>query len=270
MLVLCGCYSNLKKVDAPLKLYVFDCGRLNFDSVEAFGVSDDETAVRDLVVPCYVIEHEKGRLLWEGGLASSVKEAGGWKEMLGGWRMRLDRTFAEQIAAIGLSMRDFDYASFSHFHLDHVGVANELEGTTLIIQRAEYENAFADSVTTPGFEPSLYDRFGASNTFVIDGEYEVFGDASVRLIPAPGHTAGHQVLYLDLARTGPVVLSGDLHILRAGREGKRVPPISADSAKAAESIDRIEAFLDSSGAELWIGHDVARFDQLLKPPEYNW
>ncbi len=113
-------------------------------------------------------------------------------------------------------------------------------------------------------------RFGESNTIVIDGEYEVFCDASVRLIPAPGHTAGHQVLYVDLVQTGSVVLSGGLHVLRVGRDGQRVPPFNADSAKTAEAIYRIEAFIDASESELWIGHELARFNQLLKPPEYNW
>ncbi|NNE36446.1 MAG: N-acyl homoserine lactonase family protein [Rhodothermales bacterium] len=268
-LLLAGCQSS-PEVDASLKVYVFDCGRMNFDSVEAFGVSDHETDVRDLIAPCYVVEHNKGRLLWEGGLASSLVDVAGWQEMEGGWRMQLDSTFAQQLSVIDLSVGDFDYVSFSHFHFDHVGIANELEGAKLIIPRAEYDDAFADVVTTPGFEPSLYDRFGGPNTIVIDGEYDVFGDARVRLLPAPGHTAGHQVLFLDLAQTGPVVLSGDLHILRVGQEGKRVPTFSADSAQTAESMDRIEAFLDSTGADLWLGHDVARYDQLLKPPQYNW
>jgi hypothetical protein len=46
---------------SPLKLYVFDCGRIQFDSVAMFGVQDDETDVRELIVPRYVIEHELAR-----------------------------------------------------------------------------------------------------------------------------------------------------------------------------------------------------------------
>ena len=64
-LIFAGCNSN-PKVKAPLKLYVFECGRLNYASIKPFGITDNETEVRELIVPCYIIEHEKGRLLWEG------------------------------------------------------------------------------------------------------------------------------------------------------------------------------------------------------------
>ena len=42
----------------------------------------------------------------------------------------------------------------------------------------------------------------------IDGDYDVFGDGSVVLLSTPGHTPGHQSLYVKLARTGGVVVSG--------------------------------------------------------------
>ncbi len=267
-LMLVGCGSNPSSV-TPLKLYVFDCGRLNFDSLEPYGIADDETDVRDLIVPCYVIDHQKGRLLWEGGLPSRLAEADGWQEMDGGWRMRLDRTFEEQLIELGLSMNDFDYMSFSHFHFDHVGVANEVEGAKLIIQRREYDNAFADPVTTPGFSPELYSDIEESEIIIIDGEHDVFGDGRVRLISAPGHTAGHQVLYLDLPKTGPVVLSGDLYVFHISRETRKTPTFHSDATQTLESRRRIEAYLEETGAELWIGHELDRFHRLKKPPEYH-
>lgn len=52
--------SNLAVAD--LKLYVFECGHLSFDDITRFGLSNDDTSVRQLFVPCYLIEHEAGRL----------------------------------------------------------------------------------------------------------------------------------------------------------------------------------------------------------------
>jgi len=147
--------------------------------------------------------------------------------------------------------------------------ANQLTGAQLIIQKAQYETAFADTVTTPGFSPELYDQFTTSEMLIVDGEHDVFGDGRVRLIPAPGHTLGHQVLFVDLAETGPVVLSGDLHILRFGHENRRVPSFNADSTQSVESMERIDAFLEESGSALWIGHELARFNELKKPPLYQ-
>ena len=61
-----GCARN---DDGPdLKLYVFDCGLIGFSDISMFSLSNDETPVRELFVPCYLIEHPEGRLVWDAGL----------------------------------------------------------------------------------------------------------------------------------------------------------------------------------------------------------
>ncbi|RKZ49840.1 MAG: N-acyl homoserine lactonase family protein [Candidatus Parabeggiatoa sp. nov. 3] len=271
-LALCASYAGAE-TQAPttkpqIKLYVFDCGILNYDddTLKFFSVSASETTVRDLFVPCYVIEHKQGRLLWEGGLPSnSLTGAYGWQENKG-WRMRLDKTFQEQLAQIGLGMDDFDYMAFSHLHFDHIGVANEVKGGTLLIQKDEYDAAFAEKVTVPAFKPELYNKLEQADKVILNGEHDVFGDGRVRLIPAPGHTPGHQVLFLDLNETGPIVLSGDLYHFRLSRERKLVPIFNVDKEKSLNSIEHIEQFLKESGAELWIEHELAQYEQIKKMP----
>ncbi|MEC8074563.1 MAG: hypothetical protein VX122_00310, partial [Pseudomonadota bacterium] len=58
--------------DASVQLYVFNCGDFRFPSVANFSIGDDETTVRELVVPCYIINHPRGTLLWDGGLPSAI------------------------------------------------------------------------------------------------------------------------------------------------------------------------------------------------------
>lgn len=267
MVILCIGSAEVR-AQAPVQLYVFDCGRLHFENLELFGISNDETDVRELAVPCYVVEHERGRLLWEGGLPSRVADSAGWQGE--GMRMRLDRTLADQLAEMDLAMDDFDYVAFSHMHFDHAGAANEVEGATHLIQRAEYETAFADSATAVsfGFDPWLWEDLRDARTTVLEGTHDVFGDGRVRLLPAPGHTPGHQVLFLDLVETGPIVLSGDLYHFRLSRQDGRVPTVNFDREQTLRSMERIEAFIDEVGAELWIEHDLARFRKLRKAPSF--
>jgi len=309
-LVLCGSYAVAEiqppNTQSQLKLYVFDCGRLNYDddTLKFFGISASETTVRDLFVPCYVIEHQKGRLLWEGGLPLSKSKAGtyqskeeglpsskskagayqskegglpsskskagtyGWQEKKG-WRMRLDKTFQEQLVQIGMDMDDFDYMAFSHMHFDHVGIANDVKGAKLLIQKDEYDAAFAEKITVPAFDPKLYGNLRHADKVVLNGEHDVFGDGRVRLIPAPGHTPGHQVLFLDLKETGPIVLSGDLCHFKISWKKKLVPTFNTDKEKSLKSMERIEKFLKDTGAELWIEHELARYEQLKKVPLYH-
>lgn len=251
---------------SDVKLRVFDCGRIRFDSIEAFSIDDDETEVRELVVPCYVIEHQSGRMLWDGGLPSNTADAKGWNGE--GMQVRLDLPLADQLSEIGLHMGSFDYVAFSHMHFDHVGVANELGRGTLIIQKPEYEGAFFEPVTVPGADPSLYDRLIDFEHTIVDGDHDVFGDGRVVIMAAPGHTPGHQVLFIDLQNYGPIVLSGDLYHFALSRKERRVPSFNFDADETLESMDRVETFIKQVGAELWIEHELAWFDQLRKSPLY--
>ena len=253
-----------------LRLYEFDCGRLYYDSPEAagFGVDDDATEVRELFVPCYLVEHPEGRLLWDGGLPSEIAEKEGWHEFEG-WKYRLDRTLADQLADIGLAFDSIAYAAFSHMHFDHVGVANDVTSPTLLIQRPEYEAAFAEEVTTPGFDPSLYEELREREWEVLDGDHDVFGDGRVRILSLPGHTPGHQALFVNLALTGPVVLSGDQYHFRISRAQRIVPDWNVDRDATFASMDRLEAFLADSGAKLWIEHDLARFREGIPAAGYH-
>jgi len=249
-----------------LKLFVFNCGGIRFDTITAFSVNDDETDIRELAVPCYVIEHDRGRLLWDGGLPSITATREGWQGE--GMALRLDRTLANQLADVDLDMSSFDFMAFSHMHFDHVGIANEISGATLLIQQTEYAAGFADPVEIPGADPALYDKLADAEKLILNGDHDVFGDGRVRIISAPGHTPGHQVLFLDLAETGPIVLSGDLYHFAISREQQRVPAFNYDAEATKSSMQRVEQFIAEKGAVLWIQHELALFEQLDKAPLY--
>lgn len=250
---------------AALKLYVFECGRLTFDDVTRFSIANDETDVRELVVPCYVVEHPAGRMLWDGGLPSAYVAADARPE-----NARLDRTLADQLAALdlGFDLTTLDYVAFSHLHYDHIGVANEVAGATWLVQRPEYDAMFVAPDTVPSARPELYENLRHAETVILDGDHDVFGDGRVRILSAPGHTPGHQVLFLDLAETGPLVLSGDLYHFRVSREQRRVPTFNFDAEMTLASMEKVEAFVAEAGATFWIEHDYELFRQLDTAPAY--
>lgn len=253
--------------DPDLRLYLFDCGQLLFDSVESYGLSDEETDIRELAAPCYLIEHESGRLLWDAGLPPYLK-SDEWMEIEGfpGSYARMSRMLESQLSDLDLTWQDIDYAAFSHTHFDHMGAANELKDATIIMQQSEYAAAFADTVTATGFVPSTYEQLKDSEFKIIDGDYDVFGDGSVRVLSTPGHTPGHQSLFIDLAEYGPLLLSGDLYHFRFNREHRRYPVFNSDGAATLESIDKVEQFIEETGATLWIQHDLELFRELKKAP----
>ena len=58
--------------------------------------------------------------------------------------------------------------------------------------------------------PTFFDKIKASKTISLDkDDYDVFGDGKVIIKAAPGHSPGHQVLVLNLASAGRIMMSDD-------------------------------------------------------------
>ncbi len=252
--------------DADVRLYVFDCGLIGAADISMFNVSNEETPVRELFVPCYLIEHPEGRMIWDAGLPLAMAGAGRVEEP-GGVYMTYERSFIDQLSDMGVTPADVDLVAFSHMHYDHVGAANAFTESTLLIQDAEYDAAFVD-VTNPVFQPDLYRDLEGSDKQILSGDHDVFGDGSVVIISAPGHTPGHQALLLRLANTGPLILSGDLYHFQMSRKLRRAPTFNTDADETFRSMDKVEALIETEGATLWIEHEKALADTLNMAPAY--
>ena len=110
--------------------------------------------------------------------------------------------------------------------------------------QAERDAMFASPI--PGVtRPSTYEALRNSKAVTIVGdEHDVFGDGTVVIKAAPGHTQGHQVLYLRLAKTGNVVLSGDLYHYPEERTLDRVPTFEFDAQQTRAARKALDRFLE--------------------------
>jgi glyoxylase-like metal-dependent hydrolase (beta-lactamase superfamily II) len=252
----------------PLRLYVFDCGHVRVADLSAFSLTPEDVSNPELFVPCYLIEHPRGRLLWEAGLPAAVADAPDGVPTPDGGRMWLEATLSAQLSLIALGPRDIDYLAFSHVRGEHVGQAGAFAGSTLLIQRAEYEAAFAPEPALPGADRALYAELGASPHILLDGDDDVFGDGDVMILSAPGPGPGHQALFVNLRKTGPVLLAGDLYPFAASRRLRRAPTFDTDRAQTLASMERIEAFARSRKAAIWIEHDPEQAEALRLAPDF--
>jgi N-acyl homoserine lactone hydrolase len=253
------------QVFAGPKLYVFDCGLLNLDSLEMFNLTESESSVRQMFVPCYLIEHEKGRLLWDGGLPKAVADAEGPVSIDGG-SMVYKRWIVDQLADMDLSPGDVTHVAYSHLHFDHAGAANFFVESNVLMQKKEWDAAFGSA--SEFIDTTLFDGLKGANLSFIEGDYDVFGDGSVKLIYSPGHTPGHQVLLIALENTGQILLSGDLYHTRANRSLRRAPTFNHDVEQTLKSMTKVEQLLSENGATLWIEHDKALADTLKLAPQF--
>ena len=240
------------------RLYVLDCGYIFMvdEILEILSLAPDEVPSRDMAVPCYLIEHPRGTLVWDTGLPFPPDA---------------ENTLESQLAEVGYAFGDITYLAMSHMHGDHAGNANAFKDSIWLAREAEREYAFSGETEGVGWgTPEIYSELEHSETIVIEGDddHDVFGDGQVVIISTPGHTPGHQVLFVDLAETGPIVLSGDLYHTAPSYEFRRVPTFNFDEAQTRASFEKLDAFLEETGAELWIEHDYAHHESLRKSPEY--
>jgi N-acyl homoserine lactone hydrolase len=261
--------AQQRKAQPPrvVRLYVFDCGKLDIPDITPYQLTRAEIATNVMSVPCFLVAHPKGTLMWDVGVVPDRLITPGRAGTLRGYGSST-RKLETQLAEVGYAPSDITYLSVSHFHWDHVGNANLFASATWLVRKAERDVMFGDP-PSPRTEPENFSALkGSKTTLIATPDYDVFGDGKVVIKSAPGHSPGHQVLLVNLARSGPVVLSGDLYHYPEERALKKVPTTEFDREQSAASRASVEAFITRAHAQLWIQHDFNGNSKLKKSPSY--
>ncbi|MBV6697278.1 MBL fold metallo-hydrolase [Kitasatospora aureofaciens] len=185
-------------------------------------------------VLAYLVRRPDGLLLFDTGIGAGDPETEAHYRPV-------RRPLPEALAAAGVALADLDLVVNCHLHIDHCGGNPLLAGMPVLVQAAELAAARKGDYTID----ALVDFPGADYR-ELDGEAEVW--PGVRVVPTPGHTAGHQSLVVERPDGGAVVLAGQAYDFaseygsavlarRAAREGV-APPLPGYPAW----LDRLAAF----------------------------
>jgi glyoxylase-like metal-dependent hydrolase (beta-lactamase superfamily II) len=258
-----------RALEAPTspRIYVFENGAIRGLDPALFNFKPEELKEVDFVNTSYLIVHPRGTLMFDAGAIADGHLKDDGSEVTEGV-VTASKRLLPQLAAAGYAPRDITYFALSHFHSDHTANANEFASATWIVQKAERDFMFADSPQGI-IQPATYAALRNAKAKILDNEdFDVFGDGSVVVMATPGHTPGHQVVAVKLANRGTVVLGGDLYHYPEERTTGRIPTFEFNADQSRVSRARIEEYLKTNNAELWIEHDIATHAALPKAPGY--
>jgi glyoxylase-like metal-dependent hydrolase (beta-lactamase superfamily II) len=273
LIALAGCWPSAPQdAAAPvIELYALDCGHAEFSDIGVF--ADDGSMngqSRTLVDPCYLVRHPSGDLIWDTGLPETIADMPDGLTPEGfPAHFTVPVRLSGQLAQLGLAPADIEFVSFSHMHSDHTGNGNMFAGSTWIVDEDERARMFDAEHRADPRDFNNYGQLENAETRLIQGnlDHDVFGDGSVLIMQAPGHTPGHTVLLVRLANAGPVLLTGDLWHLAESRERRLVPSFNTDRTQTLASMDKVEQLVRETGARVIRQHVPEDFAALPRFPE---
>ena len=149
-------------------------------------VAEDER----LPILVHLIDHPYGRVLVDTGVTEPHPALADMDPRL--------RPLSEQ----DLDLASIDLVVNTHLHADHCGGNHLFAGTPILVQRTE----LADASEQEGYTLREWVHAPGVEYVEIDGDRDVL--PGVRLLAAPGHTRGSQIVVVD-DEDGAIVIAGD-------------------------------------------------------------
>jgi len=203
----------------------------------------------------YLIEHAKGRLVFDTGLHQDLRSDA--RARLGGLADIFDSVLPTGLAVderVGGLSDGVDLIVCSHLHYDHCGGNAHLGDVPVLVQRDEWDAAHGGDPLA-GYLDADFET--GQDVKLLDGEHDVFGDGSVVCIPTPGHTAGHQSLRVRTDQR-ELLLTGDACYFGETFDTGLMPVFANDLERQSQSLELLRT-MAAGGSHLIFGHDADQF-----------
>jgi glyoxylase-like metal-dependent hydrolase (beta-lactamase superfamily II) len=223
-------------------------------------------------VPFFLVRHERGDVLIDGGnpLAVARDAHAHWGALAERFTVRMteQQHCVAQLARLGVAPESVGHVVQTHLHIDHTGALGHFPDASIVVHARELQAArLADSPLASGYVREDYDRADL-RWQPTDGDLDLFGDGTIRLLETPGHSAGHMSVLIDLSETGPVLLTADAADNRAQWEGREQLRALFSRAEATRSLERLHQLARESDALLVLGHEPNDWSRLRRTPDF--
>ncbi len=214
-----------------VKVYAFKAGLLKTET--QYVLKDTRVGTpMDMPMQFLIIRHGKDWIAFDTGCnAEAARDPVGYlgEEGAKAFSPVIGPTqeFQQAIKILGLKPADLKAVVISHGHFDHAGAIGDFLGTNVPIyfQKAELAEIrkIVESQMRTAYIPIDFKYMKELNIQEIEGPFDIFGDKSVIAFPTPGHTRGHQSLYVKPTGGQAFIYTADALYTHENME-KSIPP----------------------------------------------
>jgi N-acyl homoserine lactone hydrolase len=247
-----------------MKMHVLSGGWLRMRK-NIFLPDADRSETIELSVPCVLLRHAQGNVLFDTGCHPSVPENpearwGGLARLMTPI-MRVGDNVINALEQVGLKPDDIDVVVCSHLHPDHCGCNAFFKRATFVMHAREVEAARAPGAEAAGYLAAEWDLPMPMD--LIASERDLFNDGRVVLIPLPGHTPGTIGAWVELERSGTFLLASDTVSRRETLDQGIVPRNTWNADALVKSLAEVKR-MEARGATVLCGHDDRQWASLRK------
>ena len=164
-----------------------------------------------------LVRHPQGNLLFDTGFGKDVDAHVKSMPFLlrATTSYEKEKTVAEQLAAAGIALEDISRIVLTHAHWDHVSGIPDLDGVQIMVSQEEAafiesDHPMAALIHSFGQLPIAPLNYREGPYLGFPSSFDVFGDGSVVMVPAPGHTPGSTITFVHTEDDRHYALVGDL------------------------------------------------------------
>jgi N-acyl homoserine lactone hydrolase len=260
---------------SDLRLYMFESGILRC-KVHDIKMNQGLGEPYAIPVPWFLIQHPRGNVVIDGGnaleCASAPREH--WGAIVDVYypEMTAEQGCVNQLQRLGVDPASVIYVLQSHLHLDHTGAVGRFPNAVHVVQRVEYEYAFApDWFARGGYIRKDFDKPRLEWSF-LEGTatdfYDLFGDGTIQMIFTPGHSVGHQSFLVQLPNSGAILLTVDAAYTLDHWNEKALPGFMASTVDTVRSVRKLHQVVRRTGAQIVTGHDPDAWPKFKQAPEF--
>jgi glyoxylase-like metal-dependent hydrolase (beta-lactamase superfamily II) len=171
----------------------------------------------DSVMTAVLVRHPQGDVLIDTGVGRTIESQLKQAPFL--FRLGTDlvplQAAADQLDAGGYDRKHLRSILLTHAHWDHVSGVPDFPGVPVLVTAAEHQFIYDGgwvTVTARSIARSQLREyaFDGGPYLGFDRSHDLYGDGSLVIVPAPGHTPGSVVLFVNLPGGARFAFVGDL------------------------------------------------------------